>query len=132
MKDHPPPPFDMNALRDAAGDKIFARGEAYHEESRVEILFLGANRVTARVLGGQRYRVVLERRTDGIDGECSCPAYLAANDRTTSDKEPGEDIFERIREYLRGKDTDALVEMIMARRFGFRHARAADASGVRA
>jgi len=124
MMDQPPPLFDMDTVRKAAGGKIFARGEAYHREGRVEILSLGSHRVTARVLGGQRYRVLLERRTGRIDGECSCPAYddwdfckhmvaaaLAANARTADG--PDEDIFVRIRDYLRGKDTGALIEMIV-------------------
>lgn len=30
--------FDMQVLRDTAGDKVFARGQAYHVDGQVEIL----------------------------------------------------------------------------------------------
>lgn len=127
MTDEPPPLFDMNAVRDAAGDKIFARGETYHREGRVEIVSLTPRRITAQVLGEQRYRVTLASRTERIDGECSCPAFddwgfckhmvataLAVNDLAGLTPEAGDAIFERIRNYLRGAGTETLVDMIVA------------------
>ena len=32
------PRFDVDALRERAGEKTFARGDAYHRDDRVEIL----------------------------------------------------------------------------------------------
>jgi uncharacterized Zn finger protein len=39
------PRFDVDALQAVAGSKVFARGEAYHREGKVEILALEPGRV---------------------------------------------------------------------------------------
>jgi len=48
-----PPRFDVDGL---AGDKVFARGLAYHQAGQVEILSLEPGRVLARVSGSEDYR----------------------------------------------------------------------------
>jgi len=45
--------FDVAALRDVAGGKVFARGVAYHEDGQVEIVTFDRARVLARVIGSE-------------------------------------------------------------------------------
>src|SRR6266567_5526096 len=51
--------FDVAALRDVAGEKVFARGAAYHEDEHVEIVTIDRTRVLARVIGSEVYRCEL-------------------------------------------------------------------------
>lgn len=60
------PRFDTDALHDIAGDKVFARGEAYHRDVCAEILSLEPARDKAQVAGTEDYRVVLEGRGEEI------------------------------------------------------------------
>jgi uncharacterized Zn finger protein len=45
------PRFDPGELAALAGDRAFARGEAYHRDGQVTILSLTADRVLAQVAG---------------------------------------------------------------------------------
>lgn len=115
--------FDVDALRHLAGDKVFARGLAYHQAGQVTILVIEAGRVTARVSGSEDYRAVLTGSGTSIGGECSCPAFedfgfckhLVATALTANDADPaiGDGALERIRRHLRAKDTESLIAMIM-------------------
>ena len=67
--------FDIETLRELAGDRSFARGKVYFRDGCVQILSLGSKRVVAEVSGTQDYRTVLTGRAEDIDGECSCPAF---------------------------------------------------------
>jgi hypothetical protein len=133
MKTKAQPRFDTDALRDLAGEKVFARGNAYHHDGHVQILSLEPQRVLAEVAGTEDYRTVLTGRGKKIGGECSCPAFddwgfckhmvaaaLAANDVGSDAEAEGVGALARIRDYLKKKGTDALVEMIvdMAERDG--------------
>jgi uncharacterized Zn finger protein len=69
------PRFDVAALREAAGEKVFARGVAYQRDGQVEIIAVEPLRVPARVLGTEIYRVELTGRGSELSGECSCPAF---------------------------------------------------------
>jgi len=124
MKAKARPRFDIDALRDLAGDKVFARGEAYCRGGQVQILVLEPGRVLAQVAGTEDYRTELTGRGKEIDGACSCPAFedwgfckhmvaaaLAAN-AAGSDTE-AEGALPRIRDHLKKKGVDALVEMIV-------------------
>jgi hypothetical protein len=75
MKANNRPRFDIDALRELAGDKVFARGEAYHRDGQVELLAIEPARVLAQVTGTEDHRTVLTGRGAKIDGECSCPAF---------------------------------------------------------
>ena len=125
-----PPRFDIAALRALAGEKVFARAEAYFRAGQVEILSLEPDRVLARVAGGEDYRtVVTGGRTGGradIAGECSCPAFgnwgfckhmaaaaLAANEAGDGDGADGGGTLGRIRDHLETKSVDALAGMIV-------------------
>ncbi|MGE9007451.1 SWIM zinc finger family protein [Leptospira interrogans] len=122
MKAKSQPRFDIDVLRERAGAKVFARGEAYSVSGQVEILVIGPRRVLAEVAGTEDYRVELTGQGKEFDGACSCPAYgdwgfckhlvataLAANDARTD----GYDAFAWIRNHLKQKSIDALVEMIV-------------------
>jgi len=124
MKAKARPRFDIDVLRDLAGDKVFARGEAYCRGGQVQILVLEPGRVLAQVAGTEDYRTELTGRGKEIDGACSCPAFedwgfckhmvaaaLAAN-AAGSDTE-AEGALPRIRDHLKKKGVDALVEMIV-------------------
>lgn len=117
--------FDIDILRDLAGERVFARGEAYHRGGHVEILSHETERVLAHVAGTEDYRVVLTRRGEDIDGECSCPAFergfckhmvataLAVNAAGGGGETEGAGPLARIRDHLKARGVDALVDMIV-------------------
>ena len=120
------PRFDIDSLREIAGEKVFARGEAYHREGQVAILSIEPKRVLAQVAGTEDYRTVLTGRGARIGGECSCAAFgdrgfckhmvaaaLAANSAGLDAQADGAGALARIREYLKAKGDDALVAMIL-------------------
>lgn len=126
MTSKEPARFDPEALRSLAGDKVFARGQAYADTGSVEILNIEPTRVLARVAGTEDYRTEVTGNATAIDGECACPAFerdgfckhmvavaLVANDGVTSGETEDWDTLGRVRDYLRTKGVDALVEMIL-------------------
>ena len=119
------PRFNVDVLRERAGAKVFARGEAYCRGGEVEILVIGPGRVLAQVAGTEDYRAELTGQGEDFGGACSCPAYkdwgfckhlvataLVANDIRV-DETGSFDAFARIRDHLKQKGVDALVEMIV-------------------
>lgn len=120
------PRFDIETLRGLAGAKAFARGEGYARSGQVDILSLEPDRVLAQVAGTEDYRTVLNGAGTRISGECSCPAFadwgfckhmvavaLMANAAGENGAPEGAGALGRIREHLRAKGVDALVEMIL-------------------
>ncbi len=118
--------FDVAALRDVAGEKVFARGVDYHEDGQVEIVTFDRARVLARVIGSEVYRCELVGMGKKFSGECSCPAFsdwgfckhlvataLAANSLGAGALEQASSRFAKIREHLRGKGVEGLVEMVV-------------------
>jgi len=118
--------FDLAALRDVAGEKVFARGTAYHEDEAVEIVTFDRTRVLARVIGSEVYRCELVGMGKKFSGECSCPAFsdwgfckhlvataLTANSLGSEALEQASGRFAKIREHLRGKGVEGLVEMVV-------------------
>jgi uncharacterized Zn finger protein len=118
------PVFDVAKLRNAAGAKVFERGEDYHADGSVDILTFSNSRVTAQVTGSQPYFVDLACNKGELSGFCSCPAYvdhgfckhmvatgLTANDHVPDDG-PGEspDTIENV---LRSLDHEALVKLVI-------------------
>jgi uncharacterized Zn finger protein len=121
-----PPRFDVATLREFAGGKVFARGVAYHEDGQVEIVSIDNARVVARVIGSEVYRSQLDGTGKKFSGECSCPAFsdwgfckhlvataLAANDLHPGELEKATSRLTKIRDFLRAKGVEPLVEMIM-------------------
>jgi uncharacterized Zn finger protein len=120
------PRFDPDTLRDLAGDRVFARGDAYFHDGKVDILGVEPGRIVARVTGTEDYRTVVTGQGTAIGGECSCPAFerdgfckhvvavaLAANGDILSGETGGGGALAQIRDYLKTRDIDALVEMIV-------------------
>jgi uncharacterized Zn finger protein len=118
--------FDVGTLRELAGEKVFARGVAYHDDKQVEIISIDGARVLAKVIGSEVYRSELEGTGKKFSGECSCPAFsdwgfckhLVAVALTANDLEPGAveqaaNRLSKIREHLRAGGIEPLVTMIM-------------------
>src|ERR1700694_4217793 len=118
--------FDVAALRDVAGEKVFARGIAYHEDGHVEIVTLDRARVLARVVGSEGYRCELVGGGKNFSGECSCRAFsdwgfckhlvataLAANSLGSVALEEASSRFAKIREHLRARGVEGLVERVV-------------------
>lgn len=119
------PRFDPKTVRSLAGDRSFARGEAYFRGGQVTILSLATDRVLAEVAGTEDYRVTVSGQDRTIGGSCTCRAFedygfckhmvataLAAN-AAGSEGAGGDDALDRIRTHLRERGTDALVAMIV-------------------
>jgi uncharacterized Zn finger protein len=117
--------FDFDVLRELAGEKMFARGVAYHREGLVEILLIDPGRVLAQVRGTDDYRVEITGQGEHFGGECSCPAFgdwgfckhlvataLAVNDQPAAEVD-GAGALTRIRDHLKNKGVDALVELVL-------------------
>jgi uncharacterized Zn finger protein len=118
--------FDVAALRNFAGEKVFARGSSYHEAGHVEIATFDGARVLARVIGSEVYRCELFGSGKSFSGECSCPAFsdwgfckhlvataLTANDLGSEALEQASSRFAKIREHLRAKGVERLAEMVI-------------------
>jgi uncharacterized Zn finger protein len=119
--------FDIVTLREFAGDKVFARGVEYHEDGEVEIVSIDRARVVARVTGSEIYRCELNGTGKKFSGGCSCPAFsdwgfckhLVATALSANALDPGasaeaKNRLSNIREHLRAKGIDSLIEMILA------------------
>jgi len=118
--------FDIDTLRDLAGEKVFARGRAYYRDGQVVIVRMEPDRVLAQVAGTEDYRTELTGRGEDIDGDCSCPAFedwgfckhmvataLAANAAATDAEPTAAGALARIRDDLKQRGVDALVDMIV-------------------
>ncbi|MGQ0527216.1 MAG: SWIM zinc finger family protein [Alphaproteobacteria bacterium] len=118
--------FDPETLRKIAGEKIFARGAAYHKEGAVEIVSLEQSRVRARILGSELYEAELKLVNSKISGSCSCPAdrdfgfckHLVATALTVNDLRPGavkqtKSRMEIIRDYVREMDKGTMAALLI-------------------
>jgi len=118
--------FDVAELRNLAGETVFARGAAYHEDDRVEISAIDGTRVLARVIGSELYHCKLVGAGKEFSGDCSCPAFadwgfckhLVATALTANSLGPGAleqtaSRFAKIREHLRDRGIERLVEMVI-------------------
>jgi hypothetical protein len=118
------PVFDVAKLRNAAGAKVFERGEDYHADGSVDILTFSNSRVTAQVTGTQPYFVDLACNKGELSGSCSCPAYvdhgfckhMVATGLTANDHVPDDgatDSPDTIENVLRSLDHEALVKLVI-------------------
>jgi uncharacterized Zn finger protein len=120
------PRFDADALREFAGERVFARGEDYYGSGAVQLLALEPDRVFATVSDTQDYTITLTGGGLKFEGSCSCPAFaergsckhivaaaLAVNAAVIDEEPGGFGSLSRIRAYLKAKSTDALAEMIL-------------------
>ncbi len=60
-------------LRTRAGERWFARGEAYHKQARITDLETHHDSISARVRGTDTYRVRLSCRNNRLTYNCTCP-----------------------------------------------------------
>jgi len=113
-------------LRELAGEKVFARGVDYHEDGHVEIVTFDEARVLTNVEGSEVYRCELVGSGTAFSGVCSCPAFddwgfckhlvaaaLTANCLGPEELEQAAGRAAKIREHLRAKGVEKLVEMII-------------------
>ncbi|MBL8553969.1 MAG: hypothetical protein JNL41_06795 [Phenylobacterium sp.] len=118
--------YDLTAVKDQAGPKVFDRGSAYHREGRVEIIVLEPQRVLAKVEGTEAYRVELVGR-GRLAGHCECPAFddwgvckhmvataLCVNAADAQGSADGPDRMSRIRAHLIAQGAEALAGRILA------------------
>ena len=118
--------FDVAALRDLAGETVFARGVPYQQDGRVEIVSFDRTRIVARVAGSEVYRCELVGTGRKFSGQCACRAYsdsgfckhlvataLTANNFGPAMLEQATGRFAKIREHLRAKGVEGLVEMVV-------------------
>lgn len=71
-------PFDVNELRELAGEKAFVRGQGYADNGHIALLSVNDGGVLAAAFGTSDYTVWLKRSGPGISGHCSCPVYKDA------------------------------------------------------
>lgn len=113
-------------LKLLAGGGAFHRGEEYFNEGFVESLAVDQERASAIVQGTRAYRCNLRAKGEGVQGDCTCPAYedagfckhLVAVGLAVMEPEPKADepdIRERIRPRKRdAKSVDSSIEKIRA------------------
>ena len=123
---------DTALLRRLAGERSFARGEAYFAGGAVRSLRRDEDGVNATVQGTRRYRVRLWRWGDGLGHDCTCPvgrdgafckhcvavalAWQTAghedddDDGEDADTRPGAD---DLRAYLTGLKQEELVALLL-------------------
>jgi uncharacterized Zn finger protein len=119
--------LDVQALLAVAGEKVFARGQAYHKDGQVEIVSIDGGVVAARVRGTQLYRTRLETQGGQLSGECSCPAFddfgfckhlvatgLAANALDTDASKAIAGRTAKLREHLLAQGAEALADKLLA------------------
>ena len=120
------PPFDVDALRRIAGEKVFTRGASYYAAGQVEIVAIDGERIIAQVHGSDLYRVELIAGDREISGYCSCPAFadwgfckhlvataLSANSLALKERNLASSRLRRIRAQLHAQGTEPLLEIIM-------------------
>lgn len=118
--------FDIAALRKAAGEKMFGRGEAYADQGQVEIVGVDEGRVLGVAFGQETYRVELARRARGFAGDCTCPAFadggvckhmialaLVAQAASAGELAEAQGRLARLRTYLLGLKPEVLVETLL-------------------
>ncbi|WP_022729106.1 SWIM zinc finger family protein [Fodinicurvata sediminis] len=117
---------DTELLKELAGPKVFARGEEYFRNGCVVLLSLEETQIWARVYGSEVYETLLDNDEDGLDGECSCPAFedwgfckhmvavgLAANAAPETPAGPsGLSDIREIRRSLQDCSHEALVKLV--------------------
>jgi uncharacterized Zn finger protein len=116
----PFPPIHAEVLRRAAGGGAYARGLAYHQTGRVELLSTGPSRALAIVRGTEAYQVEVVVRAGEVGGACECRAFedsgfckhmvaaaLAAGESPAVDRLAG------LRSHLLAQPHEALVARIL-------------------
>jgi uncharacterized Zn finger protein len=120
------PRFDVDTLREIAGEAAFARGKEYFHDQRVDITSIDAARVAASVSGSEVYAAELKGAGKQFSGKCTCPAFddwgfckhlvatgLAANALSADEIASASDHAGRMRGHLVARGAEALADMIL-------------------
>ncbi len=109
------------SLARLAGGKSFARGVGYFESGAVIDLVQTKGTVTARVIGGDEYRVQLRPVRGTLQGSCTCPMgnegnfckhAVAVGLAWLARGEGGDDLAD-VRAYLEAESQASLLEVIV-------------------
>ncbi|WP_430419130.1 SWIM zinc finger family protein [Phenylobacterium sp.] len=118
--------MDLDALRKAAGDKVYARGESYHRNGHVDLVGADGHRVLARVFGSETYAVDATFGAEGLHATCTCPAYedwaickhivavaLTVSQCSAADLAAGRGQLARLRGRLERMPQSALIDLVL-------------------
>jgi uncharacterized Zn finger protein len=107
---------NIDRVRSLAGDRWFARGQAYVQQGRVTNLRVSRHNISASVSGTETYRVKISCNNSRISYDCSCPVGADGNfckhcvavslawlENDASD----------LRAFLEQQDRDSLIELIL-------------------
>jgi uncharacterized Zn finger protein len=61
-------------LQELAGPKVYARGEEYLADNRIQLHEHTWDEAIGEVMGSQPYRVELRLTSKGLTADCTCPA----------------------------------------------------------
>lgn len=120
---------DLAKIRRLAGERFFARGEAYFAEGAVRTLRRQGHGVEARVVGTRTYRVRLWWADGELEYDCSCPVgrdgafckhcvavglvWNAGGADDLSAEAAGGVDEEDLRAYLQGLDRETLASLLL-------------------
>ena len=123
--------ISQEMLAEMAGRRSYERGEIYYRNNAVKNLRITGDRASATVAGTQKYKVHILAKEDAISATCTCPAYqnsgfckhcvatglaIMHSIRSDNDNEiyiSEEDEIEIVRNYLKTKEIEELVEIII-------------------
>ena len=123
--------LSRSVIRSLAGERYYARGEAYFNEGRVRGLTEYRGKVTAKVTGTEDYRVKLWADGDSIGYSCSCPlgddgefckhcvavglAWIGENRETSKRGRARKSAatMDDVRAFLDRQDKNKLIEMLL-------------------
>jgi uncharacterized Zn finger protein len=121
--------LNVLSIRSLAGDRWFARGEAYLKQGRVDNLSTDGRRLSANVTGTQTYRVRLSCRNSRIEFSCTCPfgedgnfckhcvsvalAWIEAESTLPEPNQPVAKHNSELQSFLEALDHQKLVDIIM-------------------
>jgi uncharacterized Zn finger protein len=116
--------FDLTALKEMTGPKVFARGEGYAEGGYVEMVDTDDDSVLAHVHGSEVY--VVDMTPSANAGICTCPAFedwgvckhlvavaMVYNDSPESQLKGVRGRMSRLREGLALEERDALIARLV-------------------
>lgn len=117
--------YDEACLREAAGEKVFARGQDYADRGQVMLLSASADGVLAAAFGTSDYTVWLKRPGPEVSGHCTCPAFddaglckhmvaaaLLANEAVDAGESPS-DSLGRVAEQIARLDRRQLEKLLL-------------------
>lgn len=121
--------LNLRNIRTLAGERWFARGEAYLKQGRVSDLSADGYRLTANVTGAETYRVRLSCRSSRIEYSCTCPVgddgnfckhcvavALAWVEEESRIRDPNPSVVKHksgLRSFLEAQDHQKLVELML-------------------